>query len=125
VSHAKVPSPLRVCAWNVLTSGMPRPPPDSFTVRYCNGHQGPFGWDASGVSHEGEFRMVVETLGEAVGGARACEAPWLIPCVYAAVMIRRMKNEVLSNELPEKQREVRACLCSASHRPPPSTAYMC
>lgn len=35
----------------------------AFAVRYCNGHQGPFGWDASGSSHEKELKMLLDAYG--------------------------------------------------------------
>lgn len=41
-----------------VTDSLPFPP-----VRYCNGHQGAFGWDATGASNEAELRMLLETLG--------------------------------------------------------------
>ena len=53
-----------------------------YGVRYCNAHQGKFGWDASGASNVDELHTVLENT----------------------VMIRRLKKDVLT-QLPEKLRQ--------------------
>jgi SWI/SNF-related matrix-associated actin-dependent regulator 1 of chromatin subfamily A len=54
-----------------------------FGVRYCNGHQGHFGWDFSGASNLEELQLLLEEK----------------------LMIRRLKSDVLA-QLPEKFRQV-------------------
>lgn len=52
-----------------------------FSVRYCNGHQGYFGWDSKGCSNDRELLFVLEN----------------------SIMIRRLKQDVMK-ELPPKIR---------------------
>lgn len=54
-----------------------------FSKRYCDGKEGPFGWDSSGKSNLSELEVI---LGK-------------------KFMIRRTKTEVLTS-LPEKSREI-------------------
>ncbi|CAM9562188.1 unnamed protein product, partial [Scytosiphon promiscuus] len=55
-----------------------------FAVRYCAAFQGPFGFDTSGSSNTAELKMILEEV----------------------IMIRRLKEEVLSDMLPEKDRQI-------------------
>lgn len=55
----------------------------SFATRYCNGHQGRFGWDFSGSSNLDELQEKLRT----------------------SIMVRRTKSQVLT-ELPPKRRQI-------------------
>ncbi|XP_063144906.1 SWI/SNF-related matrix-associated actin-dependent regulator of chromatin subfamily A-like protein 1 [Candoia aspera] len=55
----------------------------AFGVRYCDAKQRPWGWDYSGSSNLGELKLLLEE----------------------AIMIRRLKSDVLS-QLPAKQRKM-------------------
>lgn len=81
-------------------------------VRYCNGHQGPFGWDATGASNEAELRMLLETLGACAYVDVYMWSDPQTPHIHThtptiTVMIRRMKKEALADGggLPPKIRE--------------------
>ncbi len=54
-----------------------------FVTRYCNGHQGPHGWDVSGASNLDELQNALREK----------------------IMVRRLKKDVLK-ELPPKQRQI-------------------
>lgn len=59
------------------------PPYYSYAKKYCNAHQGPWGWDMTGASN----------------------IPALNNKLRSTIMVRRLKNEVLT-ELPPKVRQV-------------------
>lgn len=55
-----------------------------FESRYCNGHMGKWGWDATGASNLGELKQRL---------------------VGSGIMLRRLKNDVLT-QLPAKRRQL-------------------
>jgi len=55
----------------------------NFSVRYCDGHHGPFGYDGVGATHKDELHCLLKER----------------------IMIRRSKSEVLA-QLPDKQRTI-------------------
>ncbi|CAN0023275.1 unnamed protein product, partial [Ectocarpus sp. 12 AP-2014] len=59
--------------------------------RYCAAFQGPFGLDVTGSSNSAELKMILE----------------------AAIMVRRLKEEVLSDMLPDKDRQIVDVPCDA------------
>ncbi|CAG0890319.1 unnamed protein product [Darwinula stevensoni] len=71
--------------FNQLNAVDPRlfPSYQDFGVRYCDGKEGPFGWDFSGSSHMSELQLLMEER----------------------IMIRRLKSEVIS-QLPAKRRQM-------------------
>jgi len=54
-----------------------------FSIRYCDGHKGSFGWDGVGATHTDELHCLLKER----------------------IMIRRLKSEVL-DQLPDKQRTI-------------------
>uniref|UniRef100_A0A7R9UEN2 Helicase C-terminal domain-containing protein n=2 Tax=Pinguiococcus pyrenoidosus TaxID=172671 RepID=A0A7R9UEN2_9STRA len=60
----------------------PRTAQMEFMKRYCNAHQGHFGWDTSGSSNEEELSILL----------------------HDTIMVRRLKADVLAENLPAKHR---------------------
>ena len=86
----------------------------AFEVRYCNGHQSNFGWDAQGSSNEAELKCLLENLGkygcDCDGAVLYYPAHFILfaPLIdlIQPVMVRRLKKDVMEpGELPPKHRE--------------------